>query len=65
MRVNLGSAAAVQQDAGVSHDGAAPVMLVLHGGHSWQKTVQVLRDVGGAVAVKDIVDDVSRFHRAL
>lgn len=42
MSVNLGSTAAVQQDARVSHNGTAPVMLVLHGGHSWQKTVEVL-----------------------
>lgn len=42
MRVNLSSTAAVQQDARVSHNGTAPVMLVLHGGHSWQKTVEVL-----------------------
>lgn len=65
MRVNLGSTAAVQQDPRVSHDGAAPVMLVLHGGYSWQKTVEILWDVCGAVAIKNIVDDISWLQRAL
>lgn len=65
MRVNLRSTAAVQQDARVSHNGTAPVMLVLHGGHSWQKTVEVLWDVCGAVAIKYIVDDISWFQCAL
>lgn len=63
--VDLGSTAAVQQDPGVSHNGTAPVVLVLHGGHSWQQTVEILRDVGGAVAIKHIVDDISRLQRAL
>lgn len=65
MRVDLGAAAAVQQDARVPHDGAAPVVLVLHGGRGWQEAVEVLRDVCGAVAIKDVVDDVARFQRAL
>lgn len=65
MRVNLGPTAAVQQDAGVSHDGAAPVVLVLHRGHGWQETVEILRDVCGAVAIKDVVDDISWLQRAL
>lgn len=65
MRVDLRSTAAVQQDARVSHNGAAPVVLVLHWGYSWQKTVEILRDVCGAVAIKNIVDDISRFQCAL
>lgn len=64
MRVNLWSTAAVQQDPRVSHDGTLFVMLVLHGGCSRQKTIQILRDVCGAVAIKNIVDDVSRFKCA-
>lgn len=65
MRVDLGAAAAVEQDARVAHDGAAPVVLVLHGGRGRQQTVEVLRDVCGAVAIKDVVDDVPGFQRAL
>lgn len=65
VRVNLRATAAVQQDAGVSHNSAAPVMLVLHGGHSRQKTVEILGDVCGAVAIKNVVDDISRFQCAL
>lgn len=65
MRVDLGAAAAVQQDARVAHDGAAPVVLVLHRGRGWQETVEILRDVCGAVAIKDVVDDVPWFQRAL
>lgn len=65
MRVDLRSTAAVQQDARVSHNGAAPVVLVLHWGYSWQKTIEILRDVCGAVAIKNIVDDISRFQCAL
>lgn len=65
MRVDLGPTAAVQQDAGVSHDGAAPVVLVLHRGHGRQETVEILRDVCGAVAIKDVVDDIPRLQRAL
>lgn len=65
MGVDLRPAAAVQQDAGVPHYGAAPVMLVLHGRHGGQEVVERLGDVRGAVAVKDIVDDVSRLQRAL
>lgn len=42
MRVDFRSAAAVQQDARISHNGAAPVVLVLHWGHSWQETVEIL-----------------------
>lgn len=41
VRVNLRPTAAVQQDPRVSHNGATPVMLVLHGGNSWQKTVEI------------------------
>lgn len=65
MRVDLGAAAAVEQDARVAHDGAAPVVLVLHRGRGWQETVEILRDVCGAVAIKDVVDDVPWFQRAL
>lgn len=65
MRVDLGAAAAVQQDARVAHDGAAPVVLVLHRGGGWQETVEILRDVCGAVAIKDVVDDVPWLQRAL
>lgn len=65
VRVNLRPTAAVQQDARVPHYGAASVMLVLHGRHGWQKVVECLGDICGAVAVKDIVDDVSRLQRAL
>lgn len=65
MRVDLGPAAAVQQDPRVSYDGTAPVMLVLHGGNSRQETVEILRDVCGAVAVENVVDDTSRFQSAL
>lgn len=61
MRVNLMPTAAVQQDPRVSHNGTAPVMLVLHGGYSWQKTVEIFWDVCGAVAIKNIVDDISWF----
>lgn len=64
MRVDLGAAAAVQQDARVAHDGAALVVLVLHRGGGWQETVEILRDVCGAVAIKDVVDDVPWFQRA-
>lgn len=65
VRVNLGSTAAVQQDPRITHNGTAPVVLVLHGGCSRQQTVEVLRDVCGAVAIENIVDDVSRFQSAL
>lgn len=65
MRVDLGAAAAVEQDARVAHDGAAPVVLVLQGRGGGQQAVEVLRDVGGAVAVEDVVDDVARLQRAL
>lgn len=65
MGVDLRPAAAVQQDARVPHYGAAPVVLVLHGRHGWQEVVERLGDVCGAVAVEDIVDDVSRLQRAL
>lgn len=65
MGVDLRPAAAVQQNAGVPHDGAAPVVLVLHGRRRRQEVVERLRDVGGAMAVKHIVDDVPRLQRAL
>lgn len=65
MSVDLGSAAAVQQDPRVSHDGAASVMLVFHGRNGGQKAVEIFGDVRGAVAIKHIVDDVSRLQRAL
>lgn len=65
MRVDVRSTAAVQQDPRVSHNGAAPVMLVLHGGYSWQKTVEIFWDVYGAVAIKHIVDDISWLQCAL
>lgn len=65
MRVNFGSAAAVQQDPRVSHNGTAPVMLILHGGYRWQKTIEIFGDVCGAVAVENIVDDIPWFQRAL
>lgn len=65
MRVDLRPTAAVQQDPRVSYNGAAPVMLVLHGGHRRQKAVEIFGDVCGAVPVKNIVDDISRFQSAL
>lgn len=65
VRVDLLSTAAVQQDPRVSHNGAAPVMLVLHGGHGWQKTVEIFWDVSGAVAIKNIVDDIAWLQGAL
>lgn len=65
MRVDLGSTAAVQQDPRVPHNSTAPVVLVLHGGDGGQQAVEILRDVCGAVAVKNIVDDISRLQRAL
>lgn len=65
MRVDLKPAAAVQQDSGVAHDGAALVVLVLHGRHAGQEVVEPLRYVCGSVAIEDIVDDVPRLERAL
>lgn len=65
VRVDLRPAAAVQQDARVPHYGTASVMLVLHGRRGWQEVVESLGDVCGAVAVKDIVDDVPWLQRAL
>lgn len=65
VRVDLGPTAAVQKDPRVAHDGAAPVMLVFHGGYGWQETVEIFWDVCGAVTIKNIVDDISRFQRAL
>lgn len=65
VRVNLRPTAAVQQDPRVAHNGTAPVMLVLHGGHSRQKTVEILGDVRGALAIKNVVHDISRLQRAL
>lgn len=65
MRVDVGSTAAVEQNPRVPHDGAAPVVLVLHGGDGGQQTVEILGDVGGAVAIEHVVDDVSRFQGAL
>lgn len=65
VRVDVGSTAAVEQDPRVSHNGTAPVMLVLHGGYGWQETVEIFWDVCGAVAIKHIVDDISWFQRAL
>lgn len=63
--VDLGAAAAVEQDPRVADDGAQPVVAVLHGRHAWQKAVEILGDVGGAVAVKNVVDHVSGSQRAL
>jgi len=40
-------------------------MLVLHGGNGRQQLVEVLRDVCGALAVKYIVNYISRFKGAL
>lgn len=65
VRVDLRPTAAVQQDAGVPHYGAASVLLVLHGRHARQKAVERLGYVRGAVAIKDIVDDVPWLERAL
>lgn len=65
MRVDVRPTAAVQKDPGVAHDGTAPVMLVFHGGYGWQETVEIFWDVCGTVAIKNIVDDISRFQRAL
>lgn len=65
VRVDLWPTAAVQQDSGVAHNGAALVVLFLHGRHAGQKVVERLRYVCGAVAIKDIVDDVPWLERAL
>lgn len=65
MRVDLGPAAAVQQDPRVAHDGAAPVMLAFHRGHGGQQSVEIFWDVCGAVTIKNVVDDISRLQRAL
>lgn len=65
VRVDLRPTAAVQQDAGVPHYGAAPMVLVLHGRHAGQKVVERLGYVCGAVAVEDIVNDVPWLERAL
>lgn len=59
--VDLWAAAAVEEDARVADDGAAAVVLVLHRGDGGQQAVEVLRDVGSAVSVKHVVDDVSGF----
>lgn len=42
VRVDLESTAAVQQDPRVPDNGAAPVVLVLHGGDCGQEAVEVL-----------------------
>lgn len=65
VRVDLWPTAAVQQDAGVPHYGAASMVLVLYGRHAGQKVVERLRYVCGAVAIKDIVNDVPWLERAL
>lgn len=65
VRVDLRPTAAVQQDTRVPHYGTASVMLVLHGRRCWQEVVERLGDVRGAVAVKDIVDDVPWLQCAL
>ena len=65
MGVDLAAAAAVEEDAGVSHDGAVLVVAVLHGRHSRKQPVQALRHVYRALPVEDVVDDVPRLQRAL
>ncbi len=65
VRVNLVSTAAVQQDPRVSYNGTVSVMLVLHGGCGGQKTVEIFWNVCCAVAIKNIVDDISWFQCAL
>lgn len=63
--VDLRAAAAAEQDPRVAHDGAGGELLALEGRGAGQQLVQVLRDVHGAVPVKDIVDDVPRLQRPL
>lgn len=65
MRVDFSSAATVEQYPRVSHDGTALVVLVLHRRSRGKKTVEVLRDVHGALAVKNIMDDIPRLQRSL
>lgn len=64
MRVDFSSAATVEQYSRVPHDGATLVVLVLHRRGRGKKTVQVLRDIHGALAVKNIMDDISRLQRS-
>lgn len=64
MSIDLWPTLAIEQDPRVAHDGTASVVLVLHGGCRWEKAVQVFGDVCGALAVKNIVDDISWFQRA-
>lgn len=63
--IDLGAAAAAEQDPRVAHDGAGGELLALEGRGAGQQLVQVLRDVHGAVPVKDVVDDVPRLQRPL
>lgn len=63
--IDLRAAAAAEQDPRVAHDGAGGELLALEGRRAGQQLVQVLRDVHGAVPVKDVVDDVPWLQRPL
>lgn len=65
VRVDLGAAAAAEQDPRVADDGAGGELLAFEGRGAGQQLVQVLRDIHGAVPVKDVVDDVPRLQRPL
>lgn len=56
--VDLLSAAAVQQDPRVAHNGTSPEVLVLQGRGSGEEIIEVLGHVHGAVTVKDVMNDV-------
>ena len=65
MRINFRPTATVEQYSRVPNDGAAFVVLILHRRGRGQETVQVLRDVHRALAIENIMDDVSRLQSSL
>lgn len=63
--VDLGATAAAQQHPRVAYDGTGGELLALEGRGAGQQLIQVLRDVHGAVPVKDVVNDIPRLQRPL